>query len=169
MAYKLKFIGAALILIAAILIFVNKFWPLSDAERVKARFGQVSRMVDKTGNENLVVSAAKLEGMKNLFTNPCSLSAGKTHFNGDYTPLEVYSLTLKARFQFSSLSLSFYDISVNFPEPDLADVAATVRFTAKLKNKPDPIDEIREINCQLTKTDEGWLFKSCETVEALEK
>jgi hypothetical protein len=85
-----------------------------------------------------------------------------------FTPVEISSYAANSRIAFSELSLKFYDLNIEFPEKGLA----TVLLTAKLKGKlmgGDFVDETREVQCVLKKTDRRWLFSEIEVVEVLKK
>jgi len=74
---------------------------------------------------------------------------------------------MRAKMNFKSLSLTFYDISI-----ELRDDFAVVNFTARLtatKKDNKSIEEVREVKADLRRKEKKWVFTKFAVVETLKK
>lgn len=159
----------ALVVIVIVVFLAIYFRPVGKRQQVLNRFEALAQAVSRGSGENVLVMALRTEALKDMFTNPCSLTVPEGAFSGDYSPTEVYSLTMRSRAMFSSLNMRFYDFRITFPSDTVADVTVTVRVTGEVTSREKNVDESREIQCVLWKVEKQWLFHSCEVVEVLKK
>jgi hypothetical protein len=164
---KVKYItifGAVLIAgVSAFIIFSQ-----SEAARVKKPFKFLEEKMKKTPEETQLISAAKANRIKELFTETSTIHAPAYSFSRQISSQDLYALVLNLRSQYSKVSLKFYDFVIDFPEKDLADVNLTATMTGKLTTG-EYFDEIHELKCILKKIEDIWLLKEIELVEVLEK
>jgi hypothetical protein len=112
--------------------------------------------------------AMKSKNLGTLFAETCKLTLPLDGLLASYTPAEISSYAANSRIAFSELSLKFYDLSIEFPEAGLARVTLTANLKGRLMGG-NLIDETREVQCVLKKTDRKWLYSEIEDVEVLKK
>ena len=103
-----------------------------------------------------------------LFAENCDLKAPVHSLSGSYTREEITGIALQGRNQFLSLSLKFYDLQISLPEKGVANVTLTGKLTGK-STFGEYVDETRELECLLKKSEKKWLFSQFEVVEVLRK
>ena len=140
----------------------------SEEKKVKKQFDLLSKWVSKDLGESPITMASKARNIGTLFAESCELKVPVDSISATYTPAEVSGYVLHGRLQFSEMSLKFYDLTVEFPEKGTAQVVLTANLKGRSMNG-ELIDETREVQCVLKKTDQKWLFSACEVVEVLEK
>jgi len=160
-------------IIIAILAAIIGIWAVlhfspSEKKRVKKQFDLLSEWASKEPDENVFTMAKKTQNIGTLFAGNCRIKVDMASLSGNYTPEEISSYAAQARLQFSEVSLRFYDLSVEFPEADMAEIILTARLKGNSKDG-EYVHEIRELACVLRKIENRWLFTGIEVVEVLEK
>lgn len=161
-----RIIFALLFLTIAVFVGVRVF--PSEEKRVRKQFKSLSKWVSKAPNESPIASAARVQKLRTLFADNCRLETHISWFSGSFTGEELSGLIARARLQFSRLSLTFYDLSVEF----LGDETARVTVTARAEGTTtdgEAVDESHELECLLGKTDGRWLFREAKVVQVLER
>lgn len=161
-----RIIIAVLFLTIAIFVGVRVF--PSEEKRVRKQFKLLSKWVSKSPGESPITSAARVQKLRTLFADDCRLETHISWFSGSFTGEELASLIARARLEFSNLSLTFYDLSVEF----LGDETARVTVTARAEGTTtdgEAVDESHELECLLQKTDGRWLFREAKVVQVLER
>ena len=167
---KLKpFVAGGLIILIGVLT-VFHFLP-NDEKKVKKQFDLLSQYVAKESNEDLLSSARRARNTGALFADPCEFKIGGDSFyslSGEYTREDLTGYVLRGRSYFSSLSLKFHDLTIEFPERGVAKVGLTARLSGK-STGGEKVGEARELLCVLKKIEKRWLFSRFEEVEVLKK
>jgi len=167
---KLKhIIIAGLIILIGILVVL--YLIPSEEKKVRKQFALLSQYVAKEPGEDLFSMANRVKNIGKLFAEGCEFKIEGDpfySFSGKYTREEVSGYALRGRSYFSSLSLKFHDLKVEFPEKGTAKVNLTARLTGK-STAGEAVDEARELECVLIKIEKKWLFSSLEVVEVLKK
>jgi hypothetical protein len=110
----------------------------------------------------------KMKDIGTLFLEPCELKSPHEPLSGSYSRQEISAYAGSGRSHFSQLSLKFYDLHVAFPQEEVAQVNLTARLVGRSKTG-EWVDEIRELDCLLKKTDRKWFFSQIEVIEVLKK
>lgn len=164
---RFKYIFIAL-LVVIIGIWAVAHFSQSEEKRVKKQFDSLSEWVSKEPNESAFTLAKKTQNIGALFAEECRLKADVVLLSGSYTPEEISSYAAQARLQFSKMSLRFYDLTIAFPENDVAKVILTAKLTGKSKDG-EYVNEIHELASVLRKMENRWLFTDFEVIEVLKK
>lgn len=161
-----RIIIALLLLVIAIFVGVRVF--PSEERRVRKQFKSLSKWVSKAPNESPITSAARVQKLRTLFADNCRLETHISWFSGSFTDEELASLIARARLQFSRLSLTFYDLTIEFPGEEAARVTVTARAEGTTTDG-EAVDESHELECLLGNTNGRWLFREAKIVQVLER
>ena len=161
-----RIIIALLFLTIAIFVGVRVF--PSEEKKVRKQFKSLSKWVSKSPGESPITSATRVQKLRTLFAENCRLETHISWFSGSFTGEELSSLIAQARLQFSRLSLTFYDLTVEFPGEETARVTVTARAEGTTTDG-GAVDESHELECLLGKTDGRWLFREAKVVQVLER
>jgi len=164
---KIKYITIGL-LAAMIGLWAGCTFFQSEEQKVKKQFGCLFEWVSKDTGEKPLTTANKAKNIGTLFMENCSLKIPAPSLSGHYGPQEISGYAAQYRSHFSKLSLRFYDLVIDFPEKGTAKAALTARLSGT-SAVGESIDEIRELQCLLKKTEKGWLFSEVAVVEVLRK
>ena len=156
------------VLIVAIGLLAKVFLFPSEEKKVKRQFALLSEWVSKDPGESTFTMAHNVKSIGALFAENCDLKAPVHSLSGSYTREEITGIALQGRNQFLSLSLKFYDLQISFPEKGVANVTLTGKLTGK-STFGEYVDETRELECLLKKSEKKWLFSQFEVVEVLRK
>ncbi len=156
------------LLVVIIGIFVARYILQSEKRKVKKRFDLLSEWVSKDLDESSFTMARKALSIGTLFADNCILKTHVDSVSGTYNPKEISSLAARVRSDFSNLSLRFRDLDIGFPEPDKARVILTAQLSGGSKTR-DHVDDIFELESDLKKLEDKWLFTAFEVVEVLEE
>ena len=157
---------AALALILSVMVIFALF--PSEKRKVKRQFEVLSRVVSKESGENIITTARKAQEIAPLFDESCELNISADSVSDNFSPGEIASYVMRARAQFFDLSLTFADVSIDFPDPGTAKVVLTAKLRGKVVHG-DRMDETREVQSTLKKIKRKWLFAGFEVVEVLKK
>ncbi|HUU39804.1 MAG TPA: hypothetical protein VMW42_02570 [Desulfatiglandales bacterium] len=164
---KLKFVIISIgVLIAGICL--SMYLSRSEEKKVRKQFDQLSKWVSKDHNEDHFTMAGKIKNIGELCVDDFTLTIHDSSPSGRYSPKEISGLAARLRFPFSKLSLKFNDLQIEFPDKKKAKVIATAIFSGNLK-EGEIVDEIFEVEYDLIKLENKWLFISANVVEVLEK
>ncbi len=164
---NLKTVTIALLLVLLGIWAVVHSLP-SEEKKVRKQFDLLAESVSKGRGEGTIGTAQKVQKIRTLFAKNCGLHIRVYSLSGNYTPHEIASHAARARLRFSRLSLRFYDLDIEFPEEGTAKVTLTARLTGTTTTG-EHVDETRELECVLKRTDGKWLFSDCTVVEVLRK
>ena len=159
------FVGGLIVIIGVVLAVT--VFP-SEEKRVKKRFRLLSEWVSKRPEENPITMLQKMKDIGTLFLEPSELKVPNDSLSGSYTRQEISAYAGSARAHFFQLDFKFYDLHIVFPEKEVAKVALTARLIGK-STTGEQVDEIRELECFLKKTDKKWFFSEIEVIQVLKK
>jgi hypothetical protein len=154
------------LLAAGIIAFV--IFSQSEEAKVRKQFGVLAEKMEKTEKETPLVAAARANKIKELFAETCTVHAPAYSFSREISSQDLPSLVIATRSRYSKISLEFYDFIIEFPAKDSAHVNLTANMTGKLRSG-EYVDDVHELKCNLTKTEDTWLFREIEVVEVLKK
>jgi len=140
----------------------------TEEKKVRKQFHLLSEQVSKKGGESPLALARKTRNLGTLFAEKCKVKTYLESFSGIYTPEEISGYAARGRLQFTELNLKFYDITIIFPEKEVAKVDLTARVKGRLTSGED-LDETHELACVLKKIENRWRFTDIEMVEVLKK
>ena len=164
---KGKYLLLGVLMVIVGIVLVVTVLP-SEEKRVKKRFHLLAEWVSKSPEENSFTLLQRMKDIGTLFHEPCELKAPNESLSGSYTRQEISAYAGSARSHFFELHLKLYDLHVAFPEREVAKVTLTARLIGKTKTG-EQMDEIRELDCLLTKTDRKWFFNQIDVIEVLKK
>ena len=153
--------------VVAVVVIVIRLLP-SEEKRVARQFERFSAWASKDRDEKPLKTTEKIQGLRSLFADPCEVRTDVDSFGGWYSPEQIVSYAMRARGYFAEASLTFHDVSVEIPEGD----RALVMLTARLKGisvVEERVNEVRELECELHKTANRWLFNRIVVVEVLQR
>ncbi len=140
----------------------------NEEKKVKKQFALLARCVSKETGENPITTVTKLQKLRALLAENCTLKTHIEWFSGNFSAEETASLIARARLEVFSLSVKFYDLQIEFPEEELARATLTASVKGRLTDG-SLIDEMHELECVLKKVEKRWLFRDCEVVEVLKR
>lgn len=160
-----------LIIVVALLLvglfLAPRLFP-SRERKVRRQFALLSKTVSKDSRENPITTATKINKLRSLFAENCSLRTRFSSFSGDFTREEIVSLIAQARLECSTLTVKFYDLQVEFPDDGIAKATLTIQVNGTMTDG-SLVDETHELECMLNKSENKWLFSECRLVEVLER
>ena len=169
---KKHLFAAGLVLLAAVAAGIFLWYRLrpTDENLIRARFGQLTELVSKTGKEGALPAAGKAKEAAGLFSEKCTFSVrGLDWMSGPFTRKNLSGQIFRSRAMFSSLSLSLDDLELDIDtDKGTAKVFLTASLTGTLRDGKT-IREVRELESNLTRTDEGWLFENFRIREIIKK
>ena len=164
---KIKYIVMGILVVIIGILSLTYFFP-NEEKKVKKQFHLLSGWVSKESRETVFTMTHKTQSIGGLFVEKSEFKTYLDSLSGSYTREEISAYAARSRLQFSELDLRFYDITVVFPEKEIAQVGLTARLRGKLTTGED-VDETHELRCVLKKTGIKWLFSHVEMVEVLKK
>jgi hypothetical protein len=164
---KIKYLLIGVLMVIIGIVIAITAFP-SEEKRVKKQFHLLSEWVTKAPEEKPFTMLQRMKNIGSLFDAHCELRVTDQSLSGTYTREEISTYAGSARSQVSQLDLKFYDFQIAFPEGGVAKVTLTARLTGK-STAGEQMDETRELECLLKKTENKWLLSQIEVVEVLKK
>lgn len=143
------------------------FWENEEA-KIKRQFEFIAEKIEKRTGESPIVSAAKANRIKDVFTEKCRIDAPAYSAPRDILSDEWPALVTRMRSEYSDISLMFQDFDIEFPEQDIARVDVTAMMEGKLVSG-ETVEDLHELKCSLQKIKEVWRLKEIGVVEVLKK
>ena len=163
---KTRVMLLVIIAIAAVVILGIRIARSNNTAVIKTQFRTLSRLMSGQKQESMLAMAANANRLKNLFTDPCTLSTPYQELAGSYEPSDVAAIAMQARSHFATFELSFSDVKVSFPDPATATANCTVTIRG---GGPDPFTDTQELACTLKKVEGKWLFSDCRIIPVMQK
>jgi hypothetical protein len=156
----------AMTCLAGIIVF---FWlHESDAAKIKKRFDALSEDAAKVADEKELAAALKAKNISELCAESFHVELPSYSISRTLPRSDISANILAARAHYSNIGVKFYDIHIEFPEENIAEVTLTGSVEAKLTTG-EWVNEIHELQCTLTKIEKDWFFSKIEGVDVLEK
>ena len=142
----------------------------TDEKRIRERFGKLSELVAKTGKEGAIPAAGKAKAAAALFSEKSTFSVdGLDWMAGPFNRNALSGNIFRSRALFNTVRLSLDDLELEIdPGKGTAKVFLSAVLAGTLKDGKS-IREVRELECTLSKTGEGWLFESFKVREIIKK
>ena len=143
----------------------------TDAEKIRSRLEELAERVSKDESENELMAAGHAKNIAEIFTDPCVLEIPQTPYrevSGEFSRQDIRAYAMSGRARYERIKLDLYDISIDFPDENTANV----RLTARVKtgeNDGTPFDEFNELACEFVKIEGDWYIHRVAAVEVLEK
>jgi len=156
------FLAAGVGIAAVLYVFTNQTY------QVKKRFASIAKWMAKEGEESNLATARKIQQFMSVLAEICLV---KDPGSGDFREISGREAAQKvaiARNEYRSISLKFHDLSVAFPEKNVAQAITTVRV-AGTSGGGELYAATYELECTLHNTSEGWVFYTIEIIEVVEK
>lgn len=151
-------LGCGLLVLALVIAFLP-----NEEKRVRKTFDRVAELLAKDGDEPVLTTAGKANGLSNLIAPKMHLEAKEIGLNESFDPTTLAQCATLMRAHERHITVTFSDISVDFP-PDkenvanvLGNVAVDADHNLGFKDK-----ESRTFEATLTKDEETdtWQFKN---------
>lgn len=159
-------IGALFVVVIGI-VMARALFP-SEERKIRKEFVSLSKWMSKGRGETAFTMVRKTKRVGTFFAAPCRFDTPIYSFSGTYTPEEISSYAAEVHLHFSELSLRFYDLDVDI----LSDDTARAVLTAKVEGRTSTgeyVQETHEVECELRKGEDRWLFHEVRVVEVLKK
>lgn len=152
---------SALLLVAAWWFFHEN----PEAE-VQEAHDELSRLLSKTEGEtatSMLVHARLIQG---LFAENCDVTGDAEMLVGSYTREDMVSTIIQLQAMFTSIDLTFHELTIEFPAED----DALVNFTAVLIGRSTMTEgeeaaETRGVVSRMRKVEGKWLFSEFKLVK----
>ena len=152
----------------ALLVISTYCFFTSKERQVRRVFRSLSSETSKEGQEGQLAAAQKAKAISEKFEEQCEWEAEGYHLSGSVGRENILQFAFAARGRFERLALDFYDIEAVFPESGVATVTATARLSGD-STAGKALGETHEVECELAKGKEGWLFRKVKLVQVLQK
>jgi hypothetical protein len=144
------------------------FRPVSDETRIKRMFSTLSELATRPEGEGASGMAYRTHRLASLFADPCELDVTYAFLSGFYSRSEITANAARARARFRHVDLDFFDLSVSPAEGNRTKAIFTVRLVGLLKSG-ERISEVREMEADLEKRENEWLFTRFRMIDVLQK
>ena len=165
-------VWTALILIVLIALGIGLWLWLrpTDENLIRARFGKLSELVSKNTREGAIPAVTRAKEAASLFTEKSSFAVdGLDWMAGPFTREKLSANMFRSRSMFDKITLSLDDLELEIdPEKGSAKIFLTAVLSGTLKDGR-AVREVRELECNMVKTDEGWLFDSFRVRQIIKK
>ena len=135
----------------------------TDEDRIRARFKAVSKVLKKSPEEGQLALARKMQRFSDMLDNPVRLETPHASLFGEFTPSSLARVAGATRMQFDSLSVSFDELDIAFPEDRAAVVRLKVTVTGMLEGGSG-INRAFAFECRLQKPGRQWLLASAKVI-----
>lgn len=147
------------------------FWYLNrntDEAEIRLTLKQLCSVGSKTEGESAAAAAIKLQRSNELFTDPCRLDFRHSMFQGDFSVSEIAANIARFRMLFQTVKIEIRDLHITVTPPDKAHVYFTGLLDGIARNG-EQAGEVRDLFCELKKTDGQWRISEMNIREVLEK
>jgi len=149
----------AIVSISLVLRFSN------EKRHIQKQLRRLSDAVSFASGEGLIAHGLKSKRTGELFAEETTLSIPVYGLTGRYSRTEIVQNALGAKNTCTRLSLDFYDLTIDIPEPSRARVNTTARLKGQTISG-ESFNEVRELYCDFNKINGHWLFTAC-TVDSI--
>lgn len=150
-----------LILLISLGIGLRLYLRPTDENQIRKRFSTLSSLAAKTAKEGALPAAGKAKEISELFSEKSTFTVdGLDWMGGPFTRKALSGNIFRARAMFSRLQLSLDDLELDIdPGRGTAKVFFSAVLSGTLKDGRT-IREIRELESNLIRTEDGWLFEN---------
>ena len=142
----------------------------TDENLIRNQFSRLAALASKNTKEGALPAAARAKEMASLFSGRSTFAVdGLDWMAGPFNHEALSGNIFRSRAMFSKLTLSLDDLE---PEIDVPNRKAKVNLSAVLSGTlkdGKSIREVRELECNMLKTDDGWVFDSFKVRQIIRK
>ena len=151
------------ILLGAAAIAAAVYFLKTDEDRIRKQFRKVSDLLGKQPDESQLAMARKMKQLSELVADPVRLKTPEAYLTGEFTPTSFARIAAQSRMRFTTLSVSFDDLDIAFPEDRAAVVRLKVTLTGQL-DEGSGINRAFGFECRLQKPERKWLLSGAEVI-----
>jgi hypothetical protein len=140
----------------------------SPEKQIRKQFAVLAEKLEKQAGESPLITAGKAKTAADVFAYICTVDIPEYDTQKKITTKEMARHILAFKSRFVAVSVKYYDLSVELTGENRA-VAAVTLETRAISTSGETEKDIREFECFLEKTEDGWKFYQINTVEVLEK
>ena len=142
----------------------------TDENLIRTRFVRLTSLASKSTKEGALPAAARAKEIASLFSGKSTFSVdGLEWMAGPFNHEALSGNIFRSRAMFDKLSLSLDDLELDIDSPHKkAKVYLSAVLSGTLKDGKT-IREVRELECNLLKTDNGWVFDSFKVRRLIKK
>ena len=140
----------------------------SPEKQLRKQFAVLAEKMEKQTGESPLITAGKAKTAADFFAHICTVDIPEYDTQKKITTKEMAQHILAFKSRFVAVSVKFYDLSVELTGENRAVAAVTVEIRAT-STSGETEEDIREFECLLEKTEDGWKFYHINTVKVLEK
>ena len=141
----------------------------SEETKVKQVLEKLILLGERPENPGAAELAVKLGSIDDIFADQVVIEFGRrSRISGTYTQRSIEPLLVQYRKVFSRAHLDMDDLTVTISPEDTANAVFSCRLSGKLQGQ-DYIEEVRDIDCRLKKTDGVWRIEKLDINEVLER
>ena len=165
-------VWSAVLLILLVLLGIGLWLYLrpTDENLIRERFGKLAALASKSSKEGALPAAARAKEIASLFSDSSSFSVdGLDWMAGPFTRQALSGNIFRSRAMFDKLKLSLDDLELDI---DSGQGRAKVFLSAVLSGTlrdGRSIREVRELESNLSRSDEGWLFQNFRVRQIIKK
>jgi len=160
------------VIVLLVLLAAAAWWFLREDPEAEVRKAhqELSRLLSKDEGQTTAAILLDAHKLKGLFAESCRIRGAAGSLVRDYTPDEMVSTALQIQGQFHSVSLTFDELLVEFPETNIAFARFTAVLVGQSKIEGDEeVAETREVASRLQRSNGDWLFVEFQLSNAREK
>ena len=142
----------------------------TDENLIRTRFARLSSLASKNTKEGALPAAARAKEMASLFSGKSTFFVdGLEWMAGPFNHEALSGNIFRSRAMFNKLTLSLDDLELDIdPGHKKAKVYLSAVLSGTLKDGKT-IREVRELECNMLKTDDGWVFDSFKVRRIIKK
>ena len=119
--------------------------------------------------ESPLVVAAKSKKISKFFDTNCEIEAKEYNVSKNYSQEDIHTIAIHVLSRHLEFKLTFVDLQVEILNKGVASSVSTARIFGKVKGVEEYIEENHEIQCQLKKIEDEWVFVRLELIDVLKK
>lgn len=158
-------VASAILLVAGLAYY---FVYDSPEKQIRKQFAVLAGKLEKQAGESPLITAGKAKTAADVFAHICTVDIPEYGPQKKITAKEIAQHILAFKSRLASVSINFYDLSVELTGENRAVAAVTIEIRAT-STSGEIEEDNREFECLLEKTENGWKFYHIEAVEVLER
>lgn len=165
MAIKKGWVIFSLLLV---IFFVFIYFHKTEKDKIKNKLSLLSELILKKKDESPLYLVSKARKIEPMICETCEIKIPSYGFNKVYLKSEIVSKIMVAQKFSKTLSVNFYDISIELINSSHAEINLTVKVEGITKGFKE-FEEPHELNVFAEKIEGEWVFCRFEEVNFLEK
>lgn len=153
---------------AACAVFVYLRYFQGDEAMIRKQFDTLAESAGKSEGDSQIAVMQRVNTIKSLFADTFELNTPFRSELKTYGKQDLNTFALAVFSKYAQMSVEFHDLTISVHENGSADAILTAKLSGRTPRGEQAAD-FHELECQLEKTDDGWLFTGIEFVDVLEK